>query len=125
MPACVVWVETKQAEVNWRCMGALPPKEGDVGLVAPVEAPVEIEGPPPLPEGPVDAQGPIDCQEPAAFKEAVDTGGEVVVVLIEPEPALLDESAAPAPASPGEIVVPEPPYVGGLDVQETCGRTDS
>ncbi|MFH1589706.1 MAG: Kazal-type serine protease inhibitor family protein [archaeon] len=26
-PACVVWVETGEAEINWMCLGALPPIE--------------------------------------------------------------------------------------------------
>ncbi|MBP9749903.1 MAG: carboxypeptidase regulatory-like domain-containing protein [Candidatus Pacebacteria bacterium] len=47
-PACVVSEETKQAEINWRCTGAIPPSEGTVTghiTIGPF-CPVEREGVP-------------------------------------------------------------------------------
>jgi hypothetical protein len=40
-PACVVNVRTRQAEINWRCMGVLPP-EDTVDTPAPAPPPTEI-----------------------------------------------------------------------------------
>ncbi|MBL7065087.1 MAG: protease inhibitor I42 family protein [Anaerolineae bacterium] len=40
-PACVVNVRTRQAEINWRCMGVLPP-EDTVNTPAPAPPPTEI-----------------------------------------------------------------------------------
>lgn len=35
-PACVIWLATKQAEVNWRCMGVPPPPTDEVPPTAPL-----------------------------------------------------------------------------------------
>ena len=41
-PACVVNVATKEAEINWRCMGALPPREDGTEPEQPAGS-IEIE----------------------------------------------------------------------------------
>jgi len=62
-PACVVDVATKEAEVNWRCMGVLPPKD-DTTAWPPVEEPT------PVPEGPVHKEQPAPINAPPPPPEA-------------------------------------------------------
>ncbi len=58
-PACVVNVATKEAEINWMCMGVPPPKD-DATTWPPAEEPT------PAPEGPVygEQPAPIDVRPP-------------------------------------------------------------
>ena len=69
-PACVVDVRTRQAEINWRCTGALPPAE---------EAPEETTEPPaptPLPTA-TPVPPPTETPAPAAGEPAVCWYGRV------------------------------------------------
>ncbi|NQU96882.1 MAG: hypothetical protein HQ548_04475, partial [Chloroflexi bacterium] len=62
-PACVVNVATNQAEINWRCMGALPPREDGT-------EPVAVEEPTPAVEEPMDRDNPAPINAPPPPPEA-------------------------------------------------------
>ena len=117
-PACVVNVAARQAEVNWRCMGALPVKEKSIEYEVPgewqhgefyvaedgsrhrvsIEDPVEVEG--------------LPCDEIAIDDQAIPVSHvskEVVVLKVGQEASPIPEAQLPAV------------YVGGLEVQlDTC-----